>query len=120
MKFKVIGLAVVLGLSLGGCSNGTSDEDFRACSDASDSQTTYVTDYMATAGIGSKSEREWQVFQVQSAFAKELRDISARNISSDLADRLIKDSIRISKSEKFLPIMESMNEFCIANFNQDW
>lgn len=93
-------------------SKGASSEDFRACSDAGDAQASYVSQYVNT----EESQRFW----VQGAFAKELRDISARNITSELADRLIEDAIRINKSKKFLPIMESMNEFCISNFNKDW
>jgi len=112
MRFKVIGIVVTLGLSLSGCSKGTSSEDFRACSDAGDAQGSYVNQYVNT----EESQRFW----VQSAFARELRDISARDISPDLADRLLEDSIRIDKAKNFLPVMESMNEFCMANFDKDW
>jgi hypothetical protein len=109
---SICAATLAIGILIPSISTGSKSEDFRACSDAGDAQGSYVSQYVNT----EESQRFW----VQSAFAKELRDISARNISSDLADRLVEDSIRIDKSKKFLPIMESMNEFCMANFDKDW
>ena len=112
MKFKAVGLSVVLGLSLTGCSSGISTEDFRTCSDAKYAQELYLDEYMNTP----ESQRFW----VQKSFAKELRDLTERDLNPDLSDALMDDANRIENSDKFLPIKERVNEICIGWFDNTY
>ncbi len=113
MKFKTICLTLVLGLSLSGCAASTSREDLRTCQDA-----TYAFGIFAEyVGFRSGDTRDYP--EAQRKLAKDLRDLSVRQVSSELSDGLLKDA------EKHMRLSELwgltyVNNFCEARFGRDF
>lgn len=84
MKFKVIGLVVVLGLGLTGCSGETATDDLTNCRDAHNARELYATEYMTTP--------DDKISEINASLSEKLADISDRTSSVEIADALRSDS----------------------------
>ena len=119
MKFKAMGLVLVLGLSLSGCVASTSREDLRTCQDANYfyGKLTQIQglDYRYS-NTSDVSASFWGVRQL----AKDLRDLSVRDISSELSDALLSDADRFVRDSSDVPLMTDLEEFCVSNFGEKY
>jgi hypothetical protein len=107
MNFKAIGLVVVLGVSLTGCSGETATDDLRTCSDAKYAMGSNLQKYLDVLGQGG--------YILRLDYAKDLRDLTDRNISSKLSSALFSDAMRIETTEDVFDTPE-VSDFCNTNF----
>ena len=109
---SIIPVGLVVSTIISSSVGGAKQDDLRTCSDAKYAQEVYVQQYVNT----EKS----QMFWVQKSFAKELRDLTDRDISPELSEALMDDASRIENSDDFMPIKKLINEFCIAEFGTSY
>ena len=118
MKFKVIGLVVALGLSLTGCSTGTSSQDLKACQDARETQLE-LSMSIALEDMSSSA----QVSAKNSIFARRLESFSNTGIDAELSEALKTDAAYSKESQDYRFALEQTMEFCENKFGEsltDW
>jgi hypothetical protein len=112
MKFKAIGLVLVLGLSLSGCAS-TDQEDLRTCQDAA----YRYQNFLESVNLGLRSGADWDFPEIQTALAKDLLELSGRQVSSKLSDALFRDAaeqLRLSNSDG----LTYVKDFCSTRFGK--
>ena len=119
MNIKVVGLVVALGVSLTGCSGGTSSQDLLACQDARQTQLDLSTSIMF-----DEYATQAQVTSKNAIYASRLERLINNGISVELSEALKTDAaLSVSPGDQYNFELGKTMLFCVKNFGEsitDW